>query len=183
MNKYICPKCHSITKAGPGYDHMWVHEYPICKTCFIDFIEQNVPTMSPLNKFIPLEYYGDDVKNKPNDHCEWLDKTDRLSGWYETEKHHNLQKIKFYKMSKNWCKFKMIEDGMYGVVTVDEKTFCKLEPSYFSNGSNDTTKYMCANDDQKWHLIHLGVDLEEVTCKKGTIACDYYKIEKENDNE
>lgn len=66
-------------------------------------------------------------------------------------------------------KYEILEEEHYGVVTVDNETFNKLNSEFFIIHSSDTVKYMCANEPQIKHL-------EELKIKTSDITCDWFKI-------
>lgn len=65
--------------------------------------------------------------------------------------------------------YQMNECGMYGEVVVPQSVFGKLNQEYFISHSDDTVKYMCANDEEKKHLESLGI-------MTSNLVCDWYKI-------
>lgn len=64
----------------------------------------------------------------------------------------------------------MKNDDVYGVCKLPKPIFNQLDKYYFISHCTHTTKYMCANADEKRHLQSLGIKV---------VDCDYYKLELE----
>lgn len=69
-------------------------------------------------------------------------------------------------------KFKIKQDGYYGLVELPAEVFKKLNSDYFISGSDDDVKFMCANDPENNHLRGLGVDVDA----DDGVFCDWYKL-------
>lgn len=61
-----------------------------------------------------------------------------------------------------------LDGSYYGKAIVPSNVFNQLNPGFFISQSNDTVKYMCANQNEIRHLRSLGID--------ATDDYDWFKI-------
>jgi hypothetical protein len=71
----------------------------------------------------------------------------------------------------------MIDGGgsFHGTSVVPPDVFYKLNPDFFIGGSDNNTKYMCANYAETAHLESLGI-------QAGGACCDWYEIKLDTSN-
>ena len=68
------------------------------------------------------------------------------------------------------CKtYPMTNKGMYGEAVVPRAVFVRLNAEFFISHGDESTKYMCANSQERDHLESLGI-------AASSVACDWYRI-------
>ena len=63
----------------------------------------------------------------------------------------------------------MIKDGYYGLFNVSKTIFDSVSIEMCISGTNESVKYLCANNAETEHLISLGLEAIQ--------NCDWYKVE------